>query len=170
MRVAYFEPFGGASGNMILGSLVDAGLSRQLLERELRRLPLTGWTMHAATVHKRGLGALYLDVEVAGEDGCAPASAGGSHRHEGSAHRRLADVLEVVRAAGYGRAVEDRASAIFRRLAAAEARVHRQPVEDVVFHEVGQVDAIVDIAGAALALDLLGIDRVYCAPLPCGRG
>ncbi len=68
MSVAVFDCFGGASGNMILGALVDAGLSLDALERELRRLPVRGWKLHADPVHKRGIGALYLDVDVPGED------------------------------------------------------------------------------------------------------
>ncbi len=68
MRIAHFECFGGASGNMILGALLDAGLSLDALERELRALPVRGWTMRAREEHRRGLGATYLDVDVPGED------------------------------------------------------------------------------------------------------
>jgi pyridinium-3,5-bisthiocarboxylic acid mononucleotide nickel chelatase len=170
VRIAYFDCFAGASGNMILGALVDAGLPLGALERELAKLPVSGWAISAGPVRKRGLGALYLDVRVPGEDH--------DHRHVGSAdggakehaHRRLADVLEILKAAAYPREVEQTATAIYRRLAEAEARVHRVPVDEILFHEVGQVDAIVDITGAALGLHLLGIERVYCSPLPCGRG
>ncbi|MBC5825925.1 MAG: nickel pincer cofactor biosynthesis protein LarC [Candidatus Eremiobacteraeota bacterium] len=150
---------------MILGSLVDAGLSMAALERELRKLPLSGWSIAAAAVHKLGLGATYVDVDVPGEDGrCA------SHRHEEHSHRHLTDVLEILDAAGFSAPVREAAAGVFGRLAQSEARVHRQPVGDIAFHEVGQIDAIVDIAGAAIGLQLLGIDKVYCAPVPCGRG
>ena len=165
MSIAYFECFGGASGNMILGALVDAGVSLEALERELRRLPVSGWKLRARETHKRGLGATYLDVDVPGED---------SHRHEGEpnphTHRSLNDVLKIVRAAGYATHVEDMAIRVFERLARAEARVHRMPVEEIAFHEVGQVDAIVDITGVALALDLAGVDEVFCSSLPFGHG
>jgi pyridinium-3,5-bisthiocarboxylic acid mononucleotide nickel chelatase len=178
MSIATFDCFGGASGNMILGALVDAGLSIDALERELRKLPVRGWKVRARPVHKCGIGALYLDVDVPGEDvphaelmQSRPLEAGSAeHRHEGIAHRKLADVLAIIREAGYPHSVEAMAVKIYERLAAAEAKVHRAPVADVAFHEVGQVDAIVDIAGAAIALHLLGIEAVHCSPMPCGRG
>ncbi|HEY5096318.1 MAG TPA: nickel pincer cofactor biosynthesis protein LarC [Candidatus Eremiobacteraceae bacterium] len=165
MRIACFDCFAGASGNMILGALVDAGLSMDALQRELRRLPVEGWTMRAESVSKRGVGALYLDVDVPGEDHLAGAGGHGAH-----AHRKLANVLAIVRAAGFPAAVEKTACAIYHRLGEAEARVHRVPIDEIAFHEVGQIDAIVDIAGAALGLFMLDIDRVYCSRLPCGRG
>jgi len=171
MNIAYFECFGGASGNMILGALVDAGVSLGALESQLRRLPVSGWKLRTRETHKRGLGATYLDVDVPGEDG---------HRHmhergrasepHAHAHRSLNDVLRIVRAAGYSARIEDTAVQIFERLAQAEARVHRMPVEEIAFHEVGQVDAIVDVTGAVLALDLASVDTVFCSPLPFGHG
>lgn len=171
MRIAYFDCFAGASGNMILGSLVDAGLSLAALERELQRLPVQGWSIRAERVRKRGLAALYLDVNVPGEDVAQedrehPAA----HHHEGMPHRKLGDVLSILRAARFPQKVEKAAEKIYRRLAEAEARVHAESAEQVLFHEVGQVDAIIDIAGAALALDLLGIEAVYASALPLGTG
>src|SRR4029077_10656787 len=103
-----------------------------------------------------------LDVDVAGEDH----HRSGSGHHEPHAHRTLADVLAIVRAAEFPAAVEKTACAIYHRLGEAEARVHRVPVDEIAFHEVGQIDAIVDIAGAALGLFMLDIDRVYCSRLP----
>jgi uncharacterized protein (TIGR00299 family) protein len=164
---------------MIMGALVDAGLSIDALERELRRLPVEGWSLRAEAVRKRGIGALYLDVTVPGEDHHAHdhgpehvhhAAHSHSSEHMHHAHRTLADVLAVVRAAGYPAAVEKTACAIYHRLGEAESRVHRVPIEEIAFHEVGQIDAIIDIAGAALGLYLLDIERVYCSRLPCGRG
>lgn len=152
---------------MILGSLVDAGLDRHELERQLRRLPVSGWTMRANRVVKRGLAALYLDVDVPGED---EDGANAHPQHEAHAHRRLADVIEIVRGARFPQAVEDTAIRIYRRLAQAEAVIHGGSVDEIAFHEVGQIDAIVDIAGAALALHLLGVEAVHCSALPCGSG
>jgi len=164
MKLAYFDCFAGASGNMILGALVDAGLPLDALERELRKLPVSGWTLHATPVSKRGLGATYLDVHVPGEDH--------DHAHPKAAAgtRTLAGILDILRAAGFSPEVERTAGAIYRRLGEAEARVHRSPIESIAFHEIGQIDAIVDIAGAAIALHLLGIEAVHCSALPCGRG
>lgn len=165
MRIARFDCFSGASGNMILGALVDAGLSLDALERDLRKLPVEGWSIEARRVDKRGLSALYLDVRVPGEDHDR-----GVHAHHAHGHRTLADVLSILRRGGFPAAVEKAASAIYHRLAEAEAKVHGVPVEEIAFHEVGQIDAIVDIAGAALGLYLMGIERVYCSSMPCGRG
>jgi pyridinium-3,5-bisthiocarboxylic acid mononucleotide nickel chelatase len=176
MKIAYFDCFSGASGNMILGALVDAGLSLDALERELRKLPVSGFALRVERVDKRGLAALHLDVHVPGEDG-HPANAhdgtahpGHDHHHEGIAHRKLGDIVAILHAARLPTDAAVMAEKIYRRLAHAEARVHGVPVDEIAFHEVGQIDAIVDIAGAALGLHLLGIDAVYCSPLPCGRG
>src|ERR1700730_2337688 len=132
MRVAHFDCFAGASGNMILGALVDAGLSLDALQRELRKLPVAGWTMHARPVRKHGLGALYLDVDVPGEDHAhhdgAQAQAQPPPPH---AHRTLADVLGILRDAGFPAVVEKTASAIYHRLGEAEARVHRVSVGEI---------------------------------------
>jgi len=158
---------------MILGALVDAGLPLDSLERELRKLPVPVFRLLTQRVDKRGLAALYLDVDVPGEDG-HPVTGHHQHHdhhhHEGIAHRRLADVLDIVRAAHFPSAVETMAEKIYRRLATAEASVHGMTEDTIAFHEVGQVDAIVDIAGAAIGLFTLGIDVVHCSPLPCGRG
>jgi pyridinium-3,5-bisthiocarboxylic acid mononucleotide nickel chelatase len=173
MRIAYFDCFSGASGNMILGALCDAGLPLDALERELRKLPVSGFVLRHTRVDKRGLAALHLDVEVPGEDGHVashPAHSAGHHHHEGLAHRTLADIVAILRAAHLPAEVEATAEKIYRRLAVAEARVHGSGVEEIAFHEVGQVDAMVDITGAAIALHLLGIEKVYCSALPCGTG
>jgi len=182
---------------MILGALIDAGLSPDALERELRKLPVHGFELRARRVDKRGLAALHFDVYVPGEDGRLAGDADNSHahehhthehhahehhahehhahrhdahHHEGIAHRKLGDVLEILRSAHFPDVVESMAAQIYRRLARAEGQVHGVPAEQIAFHEVGQIDAIVDIAGAALGLHLLGIEKVFSSPLPCGRG
>lgn len=171
MKIAYFDCFAGASGNMILGSLVDAGLPLEHLVQELRRLPVSGWELRARRVNKCGLAALHVDANVALEDerAIAPADHGG-HHHEGIAHRKLGDVLGILRAGRFPESVEKMATKIYKRLASAEAVVHGSTADDIVFHEVGQIDAIIDITGAALGLHLLGVEAVYCSALPCGRG
>jgi len=164
VKIACFDCFAGASGNMIAGALVDAGVDLDALERELRRLPVDGWSIAADRVRKHGLGATYVDVRVPGEDH--------DHHHHfrAHAHRKLGDVLAILDAANFAQPVAQMATAIYRRLALAESRVHRVPVDEIAFHEVGQIDAIVDVACAALGLSQLGIDRVYCSAMPCGKG
>src|SRR5215831_15491194 len=101
MRIARFDCFSGASGNMIIGALVDAGLSLDALERELRKLPVEGWSIEARRVEKRGLSALYLDVHVPGEDHDRDHYHDDDHHHHSHAHRKLADVLSIVQRAGF---------------------------------------------------------------------
>lgn len=162
MRVAYFELIGGASGNMLLGALIDAGADPEAIERALRRIPVTGWSFERSRSNKLGIDAAYVDFAIAGED-CAPGEQA-SHGHH------LADILEIIERSDLSPHVRERASAIYRRLAEAEAKVHGTTVEGMHFHEVGQVDAILDVAGVCVALELLGIERVMCSAFPLGRG
>lgn len=154
MTIAYLDCFSGVSGNMLLGALLDAGLALDDLKADLARLPLSGYEIRAERVTKRGISATHLTVEVTPEH----------------ADRGLRDVLAIIDQAGLPGAVSDRSRRIFTRLAEAEARVHGQPVEEVHFHEVGAVDAIVDVVGACCGLHRLGIERVSASPLPLGGG
>jgi len=145
---------------MLVGASLDAGVSLEALETELRRLPVSGYRLEAAKVQRKAIaGTQFL---VHGEAGSRP-GAGKSHRH-------LPEIEQIVCEAGYDSDVEARILAAFRCLAEAEARVHDMPVEDVHFHEVGAVDAIVDICGAVLGLAMLGIDRVVCSEIVVGSG
>jgi pyridinium-3,5-bisthiocarboxylic acid mononucleotide nickel chelatase len=152
--IAYFDCFSGISGDMVLGALVDTGCGLDRLETELRRLPISGWKVSAAKVSRCGLMATQVQVSV-GED---------------HGHRSLPEILQLIEGAGFSPRVAERASQIFRRLGEAEAHVHGIPVERVHFHEVGAADAIVDIVGTCIGLDLLGIDEVSCSSLNVGGG
>ena len=154
MKVAYFDCFSGISGDMVLGALADAGCNLAQLETELRRLPVAGWTISAEKVTRKGLAATRVLVEC-------------SEQHH---HRSLSTILKLIAEAGLPARISDRASEIFRRLGAAEARVHGAPIEKIHFHEVGAVDAIVDIVGAAIGFELLGIEQFVCSPLNVGGG
>ena len=159
MKVAYFDCPSGASGDMILGALVDAGLSFEALREDLGRLPLTGYTVERREVMKGPFRALKIDVRVHDQSG--------SHGHH---HRRLGDILDILERGSLPSSVRDQAASIFRRLAEAEGRVHGTPPEDIHFHEVGAVDAIVDITGACIGLARLGVEAVHCSALPVGGG
>jgi hypothetical protein len=166
VNVAYLEMIGGASGNMLLGALVDAGVEVSLLERALRTIPVDGWSIECRRVDKRGIAATYFDFVVPGED---------HHAHEHAdrprAHgRHLDDVLAIVARSGLSAEQKTRASAIYVRLAEAEAKVHGTTADRIHFHEVGAVDAILDVAGTCVALDALDVERVYCSAFPVGRG
>lgn len=154
-RTVFLDPISGASGDMILGALLDAGAPLDRLIDALRTLPLAGWSLDAEPVMRGALGATLARIRT--DDGEQP-------------HRHLGDVLRLIDAATLPGRAADWARAIFTRLAEAEARVHRTSIEAVHFHEVGAVDAIVDICGAASALALLGIDHVYAGLLPLGGG
>jgi len=154
MKTAYFDCFSGISGDMVLGALVDAGCNPEQIEAELRRLPISGWTMSAEKVKRGGLAATRVLVET-------------SERHH---HRSLSTILGLIQGAGLPTRVADRASRIFTRLGEAEARMHGVAIEKVHFHEVGAVDAIVDIVGASIGFELLGIERCACSRLNVGGG
>jgi uncharacterized protein (TIGR00299 family) protein len=169
MRVAYVEMIGGAAGDMLMGAWVDAGLDVAALERALRTVVADGWELVTEKVVRRGIAATHLDLVIPGEDDHAhgPGEGDATHTHHG---HRLRDIIAIVERSGLTLRQIERASAIYRRLADAEARVHGTSVEDVAFHEVGQIDAILDVAGTCIALDLLGIDEVYCSAFPMGHG
>jgi hypothetical protein len=153
-KIAYIDCFSGISGNMILGALVGAGLEIQQLRTELAHLPVYDYTVEAEPVHRRGLQGTHVTVNV----------------KEQGVERHLADVEAIIQDSDLPEPVRARSRAIFRRLAEAEAAVHGLPVDRVHFHEVGAVDAIVDVVGAVIGLWLLHVDRVYASPVRVGRG
>jgi uncharacterized protein (TIGR00299 family) protein len=162
MRVAYVEMIGGASGNMLLGALIDAGADPDAIERALRTIPVAGWQLERSRTIKHGIAAAYVDFDLPGED-CRPGDMAAHGRH-------LSDILEIIGRSALSAWVRERAGAIYRRLGEAEARVHGSNVDAIHFHEVGQIDAILDVAGVCVALELLGVERVMCSPFPLGRG
>lgn len=153
-RIAYFDCFSGISGDMALGALVDAGLDPAALEAELRKLNVEGWTITAERVVRYGIAGTKLHVRT-------------SEQH---IHRHLSDIAEILAAGALDHEVQQGALAIFTRLADAEAAAHGTSRDQVHFHEVGALDAIVDIVGAVIGLKLLGIERVYASALPLGSG
>ena len=154
-RGAYLDCFSGVSGDMLLGALVDAGLPQTALEGELARLKLHGYRLEVSKVERAGLGATRVEVMPAG--GPPP-------------HRRLPDILSIIEKSDLPAGDREKGSLIFRRLAEAEGRVHRRRPEEVEFHEVGAIDTLVDIMGAVAGLRLLGVQDLYCSPLPAGGG
>lgn len=154
MKLAYFDCFAGASGDMILGALIHAGLSPDELRASLEALRLPGWTLNVRRVVKRGLTATAVEVQ----------------NEEKPVERKLADIEALIGNSGLPQADREKSLSIFRRLAEAEATVHGTTPGEVHFHEVGAVDAIVDIVGAVIGLRLLGVENVQVSPLPLGRG
>ena len=154
MKTLYFDCFAGASGDMILGALVDAGVDPRALIDQLRLLGVEGWKIDFEKVDRSGISSTYARVETA-------------HEH---AHRHLSDILKIIYQSQLSQGVKDRAALIFSRLAEAEGRVHNQPIEKIHFHEVGAIDAIIDVCGAAIGFDLLGINEFISSPLRVGFG
>ncbi len=155
-RVAYFDCFSGASGDMILGALVDAGLAFDRLAAEVSRLalPTDAFALRASRVTRAGFAATKVDVDV----------------KEPPRHRTLADVLTIIQASKLPAGDKDAIMKVFQAIGNAEAHVHGQTPAAVELHEVGAVDAMVDVAGAVVGLRLLGVEKVYVSSLPLGHG
>jgi pyridinium-3,5-bisthiocarboxylic acid mononucleotide nickel chelatase len=155
MRTLYFDCFAGISGDMTLGALVAAGVdARELLER-LALLDVPGYEVEFETVDRSGISATRAVVRLTREE-----------KH----HRHLKDIEKIIGGSRLGDSVKERALKIFGRLAEAEARVHNVPVERIHFHEVGAVDAIVDVVGACIGFELLGVERFVSSALHVGSG
>lgn len=150
MKIAYFDCPSGISGNMILGALIDAGLDPVYLRKELSGLRLTAYSLRLKKIKKLGIAGTHLDVKV----------------KEQQRHRGLKDIHSIIKKSKLSRTVKKLSSAIFRRLAEAEAKVHGIPIGKVHFHEVGAVDAIIDIVGACIGIEKLGIKGFIALPSP----
>jgi pyridinium-3,5-bisthiocarboxylic acid mononucleotide nickel chelatase len=155
MKTLYFDCFAGISGDMTLGALIGVGVDVEQLRQALGSLHVDGYHLEVAPVMKSHIAA--TDVSVVMDH----------HHHH---HRRLGDILEIIDSSELSDWAKDTSSRIFKRLAVAEATVHGTSPEEVHFHEVGAVDAIVDIIGASICLDLLGRPRVVASPLPTFHG
>jgi len=154
MKISYFDCFSGIAGDMILGALIDAGLELQTLRKELKKLPLTGYEIKAFKTEKKGIKGTKFKVK-------AP---------EEKIHRNLKDIFRIIEKSSLDKKIKDDSKKIFRRLAEAEAKVHGVSVDKIHFHEVGGVDAIIDIVGAVIGLDILKVDKIYSSPLSFGKG
>jgi len=154
MKLAYFDCFSGISGDMTLGALVDAGVSLDHLREQLRGLEVPGWEISSEKVWKNGMSSTYVKVKT----------------EDQSKHRSLSAILDILQKSKLSPQVRDQAAAIFRKLGEAEASVHDVPIEKIHFHEVGAVDAIVDIVGACIGFESLGIEQFACSPLNVGGG
>jgi len=158
MKIAYFDCFSGASGDMIIASLLDAGLELDRLKQELAKLHLTDYDVQLERLTRKGITGSHVTVSV-----------GGSQQHN-HAERSLKDIREIIEQSDLQESVKVQAVQVFTRLAEAEAKVHGIGVEAVHFHEVGAMDAIIDVVGSVAALAAMGIEKVYCSPLNLGGG
>jgi uncharacterized protein (TIGR00299 family) protein len=156
MNILYLDCYAGISGDMTVGALLDLGVPLEYLRAELHKLGLPSGSFELSTnrTERRHIPALKFDVAV----------------HDHHTHRHYAAIDAMIAGCSLAEPVRNRAGAIFRRLAEAEAKVHGVAVEEVHFHEVGAVDSIVDIVGTAICLEFLGVEAVYASALPLGSG
>jgi len=156
MRAMYISGFSGVSGNMLIGALLDAGLPEERFRNMVSALPISGYALKIESVVKLGIKATHFDVEL-----------DPSEQH---VHRHLADIIKLINAADLSDGVKTRSIAVFTKLAEAEAKVHGTTVEKIHFHEVGAVDAVIDIVGTVFGLEALGIEKLYAGSLRTGHG
>ncbi len=157
MKIAYFDCFSGASGDMILGALMDAGLPLEKLKTELGKLKLSHFDLEVEKVAKKGIAGSKALVMIE-ED---------HHHHH---HRHLSDIRSIIHNSDLDSGIKEKSIAIFTRLAEAEAKVHKTTVDHIHFHEVGAMDAIIDVVGSVVGLAALGIEKIFCSPLHVGAG
>ncbi len=154
MRIAYFDCFSGASGDMLIGSLLDAGLALRRLEQELGRLGVSGFELSATKGMKGELSGTKFNVDA----------------KEEHVHRHLHDIVKIIDGSELSGGVKTNSKRVFEHIATVEAGIHQKAIEEVHFHEVGGLDSIVDIVGSVTALELLGIERAYCSKIHVGTG
>ena len=163
MKLLYLDCFAGISGDMFLGALLDLGVSEDQVRAELSKLKLSGYTISTRRVVKQNVSATKFDCI---EDAPAPhRSAATTHSHRG-----YTEIAGMIEKSGLSENVKRRALSIFKRIGEAEAKIHGMALEKVHFHEVGAVDSIVDIVGACVAVDALGVDEVQASPPRLGSG
>ena len=168
MKLLYLDCFAGVSGDMFLGALLDLGVSEDALRAELEKLHLPGYRISSRRVTKQNISATKLDVTVV-EDAAVRSPSPMLHAviHE---HRGYAEIAAMIEKSGLSQRVKDRALHVFRRIGEAEAKIHGIPLEQIHFHEIGAVDSIVDIVGACIAVELLGVDEIHASPPRLGSG
>jgi hypothetical protein len=185
MRCLYFDCFAGASGDMVVGAMIDLGLNLDYLVSELNKLPLTGYEISTSRVNKNGISATRFEVSLLTTDGNvqladehnveAKYPVHQEHTHDDisghqSCHHTLNAILEILASSSLSPGVKETASRIFRKLGEAEAKVHNQPIDSIHFHEVGETDAVIDIVSAAIGVEWLNPDEIIVSPIHLGTG
>ena len=162
MRLLYYDCFSGISGDMNLGALIDLGVPKELLINSVEKLGIRGCGIAVSRERRRGIEGVRVEVsELSRPD---------ADVHHPPGHRTFRDIVRLLQGSSLSEAVKEKSLHIFTIIAEAEAKVHGHPVEEVHFHEIGAVDSIVDIVGAAVGLDYLKVDRVLSSPVQVGGG
>jgi uncharacterized protein (TIGR00299 family) protein len=174
MKILYFDCFAGISGDMTLSALLDLGVELEQLTAELKKLNLDGWELTVSEVSKHGIGAKHVDVLIENEEHTHSHKGlhlfHRHHPHHPHVHRTMTDITHLIDESDISIRAKELAKRIFMRLAVAEAKIHGSTPEEVHFHEVGAVDSIIDIVGAAICVDILSPDKVCASVLHDGHG
>ncbi|MCJ7483407.1 MAG: DUF111 family protein, partial [Thermodesulfovibrionales bacterium] len=157
MKVAYFDCFSGISGDMCLGAIVDAGVPLKALERELKKLPVTGYRLSLKMVDRGHLKACKVSVVI-------------KPGHEVQAGKTWKDVRKIIQDSALPQDMKQKGLSVFKTIFAAEAKVHGGNFQTVHLHELGAVDCMIDVFGTIIGLNLLGVKRIFSSPLNLGSG
>jgi len=154
MKIAYFDCFSGISGDMTVGALLDAGLKIETLEKELKKLGLSGYQLEVNKVAKKGISATKFNVKI---------------KEEG-VERRFKDILTILEESKLDEEIKKETKKIFFNIAQAESKIHQKDIDKIHFHEIGGLDSIIDIASAVIGIKTLGIEEIHSSALPVGKG
>jgi len=171
MKILYYDCFAGISGDMNLGAMIDLGVDPSYIKKELSKLPVHGYEIQIGTDTRKGISGTRVQV-IIDSDHQHPDE---SHHHQGHGehshhHHTWHQIKEIIEKSGLDQKVKDISLAIFSKIAEAEAKIHNKPVDDVHFHEVGAIDSIVDIVGAAICIHFLEPDEILCSTVELGGG
>ncbi|HZL76267.1 MAG TPA: nickel pincer cofactor biosynthesis protein LarC [Bacteroidales bacterium] len=155
MKILFYDCFSGISGDMNLGAMIDLGVDKEFLISELRKLNLKGWELNAEKDQRHGIGGTKVTVK---------------QTHHEHTHRHLSDIEKIINESSLDKKTKEISLKIFMKVAIAEASVHGIPVNEVHFHEVGAIDSIIDIVGAAICFNSLNPDAVFVSTLELGSG
>lgn len=154
MKIAYFDCFSGISGDMTVGALLDAGLKIETLEKELKKLGLSGYQLEVKKVVKKGISATQFKVKI---------------KEEG-VERRFKDILTILEKSKLDEEIKKGTKKIFFNIAQAESKIHQKDIDKIHFHEIGGLDSIIDITSAVIGIKTLGIEEIHSSALPVGKG
>lgn len=168
MKILYFDCFSGISGDMNLGAMIDLGIEREYLIAELNKLSLTGYHIEISKEVKQGISGTKVSVHL--EHTVAAHSHSGKSHHHHHENRNLEDIRKIILKSGLNERVKNISLKIFGKIAEAEAKIHNKPVSEIHFHEVGAVDSIIDIVGAAVCIDFLKPDKIMSSTIELGGG
>jgi pyridinium-3,5-bisthiocarboxylic acid mononucleotide nickel chelatase len=178
MNILYYDCFAGISGDMNLGTLIDLGVPSGYLTKELNKLKLDGYSIDVSKELKMGIAGTKVTISIPDRHHHAEDNHGHSHghihnhetKHEKHPHRSIKDIRKIIESSSLNSLIKEKSLAVFSEIAIAEAKIHSKPIDAIHFHEVGAIDSIVDIVGAAICIDYLKPDRILASTVELGGG